>query len=124
MSKTIAPAIMSVEDRSDDEPERKVEVHTDHPKMPQSLPPSPPTAIELFSGSKHLTSALHMCGINAVGFDIIDDTEFDILNPAFYTRVEHYMHSGTRYVHFGPPCRTFSQARYLRVRSHDLINAC
>ena len=82
---------MSVEDMSDDEPERKVEAHTDHPKMTQSLPPSPPTAIELFSGSKHLTSALHMCGINAVGFDIIDDTEFDILNPAFYTCVEHYM---------------------------------
>lgn len=70
----------------------------------------PPTAIEFFSGSGHLSRALRRRGWFVIEIDIVHD--FDILKRGRLSWLRGVLMGGLiDAVHFGTPCSSFSRAR-------------
>jgi hypothetical protein len=103
-------AVDSMTDESDGDDNPKVQPE------PQGM--KAPMCIEMFAGCKELTKSLTKLGLTTKAFEIEDGDEFNILNKATFAQLRNWLMSGTRYIHFGPPCKTFSMARWPKVRTH------
>lgn len=85
------------------------------------LQPAPATAhslttpcfLELFSGSGHLSKAVHqVTSWNCITWDILHGSEYDLRSSAKRKRILNWIKSGmVQAVHLGTPCCSFSRAR-------------
>ena len=74
--------------------------------------------IEVFAGTGHLSQAFRKQGFETKSYDIVDDCNHDMANANFVQKMAKLLGSGkVAYVHFGIPCKTYSTARYPRLRT-------
>ena len=77
--------------------------------------------IEVFAGSCHLSDAFSKLGYQTFPIDVKISTQHDLkLGSHFVMDVISKLEAKTGlkpYIHFAPPCSTYSQARYPRIRS-------
>ena len=77
--------------------------------------------IEVFAGSCHLSDAFRKLGYQTFPIDVKISTQPDLkLGSHFVMDVISKLEAKTGlkpYIHFAPPCSTYSQARYPRIRS-------
>jgi hypothetical protein len=74
---------------------------------------------EVFCGSAHLASALEAIGFKMDKYDLArggveHDLTSDTVVAYFMSRAAHH---DWDYVHFAPPCNTYSAARFPKIRS-------
>jgi len=74
--------------------------------------------IEMFAGARHLSSALRHDGMEMIEFDIKKDLEHDISKDAVRQNLVNYIEGDCMdYAHIAPPCKSYSCARFPKVRS-------
>ena len=73
---------------------------------------------EIFSGSGNLSAALREVGLPTVEYDLNISSEHDIYNPRKMEKIRDTILGAPniQYVHLAPPCNTFSQARWPKIR--------
>ena len=72
----------------------------------------PPEAIELFSGSGHLSHKLQLQHVRTEPWDIINGSNFDLLHRGVANRLKDHVKSGhLKFLWLGIPCVTVSRAR-------------
>lgn len=72
---------------------------------------------EIFCGSGNLSRALEVYFV-AHQYDLQIDVSHDFSKWARVEKIAAFlMASGCRYVHMAPPCNTYSNARYPKIRS-------
>jgi hypothetical protein len=76
-----------------------------------------PLCVEMFAGSKRFTQAMLELDMDVVAFEIMDDPTEDILDSGTFDKLSTWLRSGTKFIHFGPPCKTFSIARWPKIRT-------
>ena len=78
--------------------------------------------VEVFSGSGRLAKSFSQLGFSVVVWDIKQGAEFDVTQPSVLSRLRRLI-CGADFVHFAPPCGSFSIARrsyVLRSRKYPL----
>ena len=84
-----------------------------------------PAAAEFFSGSGGLSKALEKVGIRCQEYDLKLNVSHDMSDMARARELlAECVRREVRYVHFAPPCNSFSMARFPKLRlesfKHDL----
>ena len=95
----------------------------DDQKAVDKPPGGIPVFLELFSVSARLCQAVKSELVGWGGsWDVEDGPELDLLNEGNVQRILTAIRMGVhRMVHMGPPCSTFSRARWPRLRTRDYI---
>jgi hypothetical protein len=74
--------------------------------------------MEIFSGSGTLSKALRLHGMSAKQYDLLDDDSYDMSQLKTVDAIlRQAMEDQTDYVHLSPPCNTYSNARYPKIRT-------
>ena len=74
--------------------------------------------IEVFSGGATLSRAVMNHGMRVMSWDLRNGSQFDMSQDEAVQDLTHRaVMSGAQYVHFAPPCNTYSPARWPRIRS-------
>ena len=76
-------------------------------------------AWEVFSGQGGLTKALRLKGFDVTPVDVrLEPTLHDLSDPHVFDSMSRQIEHDPelRYVHFAPPCATYSNARWPRLR--------
>ena len=91
-------------------------VRFDMSRRPDDRPPHIRVA-EVFSGSGRLSEALRRHGINTAEFDLKMSVAHDMSNYKKVTQLLlEWQNTQVQYLHFAPPCNSFSQARWPKIR--------
>jgi hypothetical protein len=73
--------------------------------------------IEVFAGSANLSRSVARTGMRVAAWDLRHGPQFDMSQiSAVRDLTDIAIASGARYVHFAPPCNTYSRARWPRIR--------
>ena len=73
--------------------------------------------IEVFAGSGNLSAAVANRGMETMSWDLQDGPACDMSQDCVVQDLtDRAVLSGARYVHFAPPCNTYSTARWPRIR--------
>ncbi|CAE7383616.1 unnamed protein product, partial [Symbiodinium sp. CCMP2456] len=74
---------------------------------------------EIFSGSGNLSKALCDVDLPAIEYDLIKSPEHDMYNTLKMEKIRDTVMGAPniQYIHLAPPCNTFSQARWPKIRS-------
>jgi hypothetical protein len=77
---------------------------------------------EVFSGSGKHSKSLARRGVDTFEIDIKHSADFDMSDAAKVTTLTNTLmiHDRRQYVHFAPPCNTYSSARHPRIRPSDI----
>jgi hypothetical protein len=78
--------------------------------------------LDLYAGSCHLAHKLIDRGFDVVSYDVlIGKSDHDLSSYSLFKRLrDEIAQKKFVYIHAGPPCATFSQARYPKIRSVSL----
>ena len=80
--------------------------------------PTGKVSIEVFSGSGNLSAALSKKGFATLEYDLLKDAQHDMTNPKFVNYLKQLPKKvNLKYCHLAPPCNTYSQARYPKIRT-------
>ena len=75
-----------------------------------------PVVFEVFSGSGNLSHAMEGHGLKALRYDLL--TGHDMHSADFVNQLLQKVDSlQCKYMHLAPPCNTYSQARYPKIRT-------
>ena len=92
--------------------------------LPMPVPPGRLRPfVEVFAGSQHLSDAFKAAGRQVFPMDVKISMDHDMRGEGGAELLLAQLRQMTResglkpYVHFAPPCSTYSQARYPRIRS-------
>ena len=82
-----------------------------------SRKPHAVTVAELFAGSMHLSDALAARGFNVMSYDLRFDENHDMSNKVKVgAMLRELLDNKVQYLHFAPPCNSFSMARWPKLR--------
>ena len=72
-------------------------------------------AAEVFAGSGRLSAAIRSKGIGCKEYDLKKNPKHDFSNQKKMQNILLELEN-FKYVHFAPPCNSFSQARWPKIR--------
>eukprot|EP00933_Yihiella_yeosuensis_P079700 TRINITY_DN9304_c0_g1_i3.p1 TRINITY_DN9304_c0_g1~~TRINITY_DN9304_c0_g1_i3.p1 ORF type:complete len:195 (+),score=22.14 TRINITY_DN9304_c0_g1_i3:204-788(+) len=79
-------------------------------------------ACEVFSGEGGLSAALSQLGIKCKKFDLLIDAAHDMSSKSVCEMIYKMVSGSERpYVHFAIPCCSYSNARFLKIRSKEYL---
>ena len=115
-ARVVAPRVLALSDDDQDELVPLVK------PMPMSAGRKRPF-VEVFAGSQHLSDTFHGNGHRVFPMDVKISIDHDMHGASGQVLLLRQLgllerETGLKpYVHFAPPCNTYSQARYPRIRS-------